>query len=327
MSDPFREGGRPGRDRRDPRTAERVGIGASATGAVLFGSSYVATAFVLRSFPPLGAAAWRGLLATLALGIVLGAGGLGPRPSRPTGPQLARLIVLALTGGLVFIVLMNTAVQDAGPTIPSFVAGLYAVLAAVLAPVVLREGLSRAAVIGFVLALVGTLLLAELHATSSTLTGVLVGLGAAVSYALFLVLSRRWSVPWRLSGPVVTFGTVVATGVPLAAWLLATDPAALLPAHPRTDALLALGWLAIFPGVVAVTLIVIGVQRLDARRSSAFLLLNPVAAALLSWLLLGEGLSPSQFVGAALVLAGIASASGAVSWAASSVRDWRGAAT
>lgn len=316
----FDEDGPSGRDARDARSAEREGIAASATGAVLFGSSYVATAFVLRSFPPLSAAAWRGLLAMLALGIVLFAGRLGPRPSRPTPQQLARLLVLALTGGPVFIVLMNVAVQNAGATITSFVAGLYAVLAAVFAPVVLRERLTRAAGAGFVLALVGTLLLAELHATASTITGVLVGLAAAVSYALFLVLSRRWSVPWRLAGPVVTLGTVVATGLPLGAWLVVTDPAALVPAHVRPDALLALAWLAIFPGVVAVTLIVVGVQRLDARRSSAFLLLNPIAAALLSWLLLGERLSPAQLVGAVLVLAGIASASGAVSWAASSIR-------
>ena len=295
-------------------------MAASAAGAVLFGTSYVATAFVLRSFTPLAAAAWRGLLASLALGIVLALGGLGPRPARPSPPQLARLAVLALAGGPVFIVAMNTAVGHAGATIASFVAGLYAVLGAVLAVVLLAERLTRAAVVGFVLALAGTLLLAQLQASGSTLTGVAVGLGAALSYALFLVLSRRWAGPWRLPGSLVTLGTVLATGIPLAGWLVATDPRALVPSGIRPESLVALAWLALVPGVLAVLLVVAGVRRLDARRSSAFLLLNPIAAALLAWALLGERLAGDQVLGAALVLLGIASASGAAAWAADSLR-------
>ncbi|MFM2106811.1 MAG: hypothetical protein RL338_1843, partial [Chloroflexota bacterium] len=49
-----------------------------------------------------------------------------------------------------------------------------------------------------------------------------------------------------------------------------------------------------------------------ARRTSSLLLLNPLTAALLAALLLGERLEPTQLVGALLVLAGIALANGAV---------------
>ncbi len=200
-------------------------------------------------------------------------------------------------------------------------AGLYAVLGAVLAVALLAERLTRAAVVGFVLALAGTLLLAQLRASGSTLTGVAVGLGAALSYALFLVLSRRWAGPWRIPGSLVTLGTGMATGIPLAGWLVATDSQALVPSGIRPESLVALAWLALVPGVLAVLLIVAGVRRLDARRSSAFLLLNPIAASLLAWSLLGEHLAGDQVLGAALVLLGIASASGAATWAAESL--WR----
>jgi probable blue pigment (indigoidine) exporter len=204
------------------------------------------------------------------------------------------------------------AVSQAGATITSFVAGMYAVLAAVFAPALLRERLTQAAVVGFALALVGTLLLAQLHATRSAVIGIAMGVGAAISYALFLVLSRRWSVPWRLSGSLVTLSLVLATGMPLAGWLLLTDPGAVVPQTVRPEAILGLMWLAIFPSIVAVLLVVAGVRRLDARRSSAFLLLSPVAAAVLSWLLLGERLGTGQLLGAGLVLAGMVAASGAV---------------
>ena len=301
-------------------------MAASATAAVLFGTSYVATAFVLRSFAPLAATTWRGLLATAGLAAVVALGGLGPRPPKPTNQQIARLAVLALVGGPVFIGAMNVAVSQAGATITSFVAGMYAVLAAVFAPVLLRERLTQAAVVGFALALVGTLLLAQLHATRSAVIGIAMGLGAAISYALFLVLSRRWSVPWQLSGSLVTLSLVLAAGTPLAGWLLLTDPGAFVPQTVRPEAILGLVWLAIFPSIVAVMLVVAGVRRLDARRSSAFLLLSPVTAAVLSWLLLGERLGTGQLLGAGLVLAGMAAASGAVEWAADPRRRRSGVA-
>ncbi len=295
-------------------------MAAAASAAVLFGTAYVATAFALRSFTPLATAGWRGFLASAALAIVMALGGLGPRPSRPTRSQALRLVAVGLVGGPIFIVTMNVAVAHAGATIASFVAGLYAVLAAVLAPVLLRERLTPFAAAGFVLALAGTLLLAELQLSGPTLSGIGVGLGAALSYALFLVLSRRWSAPWRLPGAVLVLTTVLTTGFPIMAWLLLADPGSLLPARIRPESVFALAWLAVVPGAAAQLLVVASVRRLDARRSSAFLLLNPVSAAVFSWGLLGERLSPVQLLGTVLVLAGIAAASGGLAWGAAS---WR----
>ncbi|MGC8633636.1 MAG: DMT family transporter [Candidatus Limnocylindrales bacterium] len=294
------------------RREERLGAAAAAATAVLFGSSYVATAVALRSFTPLATAGWRGLLASLAVAAALATGALGPRPARPTLGQVARLAVLALVGGPVFIVAMNVAVDHAGATITSFVAGLYAVLAAALAPLVLRERLSRTAAAGFVLALAGTALLAQLRLSGSAVEGIGTGLLAALSYALFLVLSRRWSVPWALPGSLITLAMALGTGVPIAAWLVLSDPAALVPPVIRPDAAAALVWLGVAPGAIAPVLLVAAVRRLDARRSSAYLLLNPVSAALLSPVVLGEWLQPDQLLGGLLVLAGIAAASGAV---------------
>jgi drug/metabolite transporter (DMT)-like permease len=294
------------------RREERLAAAAAAATAFLFGTSYVATAVALRSFSPLATAGWRGLLASLAVAVALAAGALGPRPARPTSGQLVRLGVLALVGGPVFIVAMNVAVDHAGATITSFVAGLYAVLAAALAPLVLRERLSRMAAGGFVLALAGTALLAQLRLSGSAVEGIGTGLVAALSYALFLVLSRRWSVPWALPGSLITLAMALGTGLPIVAWLLLFQPAALVPPAIRPDAAAALVWLGVAPGAVAPVLLVAAVRRLDARRSSAYLLLNPISAAVLSPVLLGEWLQPEQLLGGLLVLAGMAAASGAV---------------
>jgi hypothetical protein len=47
----------------------------AALAAMAFGSAYVATSFALRAFGPLQVAAWRSVVAAVALGIVLAARG------------------------------------------------------------------------------------------------------------------------------------------------------------------------------------------------------------------------------------------------------------
>jgi len=299
----------------------RAGILFAALAAVLFGSSYVATAFALRSFTPLAIAAWRGIIAALTVAVVARAGLLATRPrGRLDGPRLVRLAVLGLLGGPAFIVSLNVAVSQTGATISSFVAGLYAVLGAILAPALLGERLRPAAVAGFAAALAGTALLAELDPAGAPIAGFGAGLAAAAAYALFLVLGRRWSAPWDLPVGAVVLAQLLWSGPGILVVELLREPAAIAPAAPRPDALLALAWLAIPVGVAAQLLVVASVRRLDARRSSAFLLLNPPSAALLAWLLLGESLTATQLAGGLLVLLGIAVASGAVEAGASTAR-------
>lgn len=270
----------------------------------------MATAIALRSFTPLGAAAARGLLGVLAIGAVLLlplAPGL--RPRRLTAAGALRLLVLAAFGGPAFIVAMNTAVSLAGATITAFVAGLYAVLAAVLAVPLLRERLEATTVGALALALAGTALLGELRPTGENAAGIAVGLLAAFLFGLFLVLSRRWSATYGLPGPTVAAGTMGLTAIVVGLLLpLLGEPAL---AHPlRADAAAGVAWLALGPGALAAILVVTGMRRIPARRASAFLLLNPPTATLGAWLLLGEQLSLVQLGGGALVLLAIAGASG-----------------
>ena len=53
------------------QSTQRLGEVSAVTAAVLFGTAYVGTAFAIRSFTPIGAALWRGLLSSAILVIVL----------------------------------------------------------------------------------------------------------------------------------------------------------------------------------------------------------------------------------------------------------------
>ena len=288
--------------------------------AILYGSSYVATAIALRSFTPLTVAAWRGLLSALILGAILMLPAMRSHLPRSLAlGDLGRLMLMGLLGGAAFTLAMNAAVASTGATVTAFVAGLYAVLAAALAIPLLGERLERSTLAALLAALLGTLLLAGLTLTAETIVGIGLALVAAASFGLYLVLSRGWARNHGLSGAVVGLSSLAMTGVAgLAAVALAAEP--IVPDAPRADALVAIAWLALGPGVVAAVLVVAGMQLLPARLASVFLLLNPPTAAVLAFVLLGERLTALQLIGGACVLAAMAAATWQWSFLAHRVR-------
>ncbi len=285
-------------------TGDRAGMALAFGAAVLFGTAYVGTALAIRSFTPLGVALWRGLLATVVLVPLVGlmSGWSGWRAM--SAARLWRLVILGFTGGLGFVVCMNSAVSLAGATLAAFAASLSPVLAAILAPLVLGEALTLAAGSAFALAVVGTALLSGTDPLDVG-PGVLAGLGASLCFALFLLLSRRWSTPFRLSGAAIALSIAATTGIGLLPVELIAEPASLLPGDVRPEALLGLGWLVLGPGVIAQLLIVGGVRRVETRFSAAMLLVSPVTAAIFATWLLGERMTGVEVAGAMLVLSGV----------------------
>ena len=308
----------------DEATRRHRGELFAALAAMGFGSAYVATSFALLAFEPVQAAAWRSVLAATVVGILVvvrwrrggsaGDGSASPGfgaasvelPPAPAA-RAVRLLVLAIFAGPLFLASMNLAVAHVGAAIAAFVAGLYAVLSAVIAPALLPERLTMRVLAGFVLALFGTALLAELDPDATDVAGMGWGLLAALSFALYLVLARRWSRRYRLDGLTVSFSIGALTAVVLGGFVLATDPASLTPSAPPAEAIIAIVWLAVVAGLGPI-LMVASVRLIPAARSAAFLLLNPITATILAVVLLGERPSPLQLGGGLLVLLGMAAA-------------------
>lgn len=276
--------------------------------AVILATSYIATAIAMRSFSPMSAAMWRGVLSSLLLTPLVLIHIRGRRRHCFDRPATVRLLILGFCGGLGVVVGMNFAIAYAGATIASFCIALASVLAAVMAPALLREPLKPNALLGFGAALVGTAALTGLIgvAGSVSILGIVAGLFGALCFALFLVLSRRWVGQYGLSDTAVSLAIAMTTGIGLLAVELMLEGQAIWPAEIRPDALLGLAWLAVMPGVGAQLLLVASARRLEISSSAALLLVKPVATAVFAVLLLGEVLQPVQLVGATLVLAGIA---------------------
>lgn len=312
---------------------ERIGLLAGAGAAIGFGISYPLTAIVLRSFSPLGTAALQGTLGLTIISCFALAGVIArpsPRTWRPGA--LPRLAFLGLVGGVIFTSLLNLSVAVAGPTITGFVATLYSIFSVLLAIPLLGEPVRRGPLASFMLALGGTALLAGFRPADVPLGGVALALGSALCFGLYLVLSRKWGMSHGLDGTAIAIANLTGRGPVVLVIALATNPAGVFPADPLPASLIALGLIVVFPSMLSQLLVMASVRRVPARYSGSALLLVPLTGALVAVPLLGIVPTPAQLAGGALIVTGIAGASGALELVAdrlgiSSGRRGRGAGT
>jgi len=157
-------------------------------------------------------------------------------------------------------------------------------------------------VAGLATALTGVALLigGDFRLSGHALTGDALGVVTAMFYGAYQLTVAR------LRATTSTARIMAQSGVVMAAILL---PAAALSAAPLFPAT-AHGWallfgLAMIAQVAGQSLIAYAFAHLPATFSSVGLLLQPVAAALFAWALLGEALGLAQIAGGAMVLAGI----------------------
>ena len=274
--------------------------------AILWGSAFPVTRVLLEEMPPLGAAAWRTLLAASGVALFALVRGRFDRLWPDSGSRL-RLSVLALLGGATFLIAMNVAIFLTGASITSFVAGTYPLLAVVVAAFLLGEPLGRRGVLALGVAAVGLLLLARPGGAHVELLGVVVALGAALSFALYLGLARLWADATRLPTLTVAFWLLISSLVITSVLQVVVDPGALVP-HLSLRGWAALLWLALPASALPHVLVIATLRRLPAGRAAPFLLLMPISGSVIAAALLGERLDLVQLAGAGLILAGIAAA-------------------
>jgi len=165
-----------------------------------------------------------------------------------------------------------------------------------------QERITLGFLVGLALAVMGVFLLFADHLQigDAASVGNLLGIGTAVFYAAYqLSISRLRR---RFGTVTVMIGSSVGTFVVLLPLAVATETA-LWPA--TTFGWLAVVGLAVVSHVGGQGLIAYALAFLPAPFSSVTLLLQPVLAALLAWLLLAEALSSLQILGGFVILGGV----------------------
>ncbi|MCP5094049.1 MAG: DMT family transporter [Chloroflexi bacterium] len=165
-----------------------------------------------------------------------------------------------------------------------------------------RHRITRLFLAGMALALLGATLLIGTSASISqqTLLGDVLALSTAVVYAgYFLTISRLRQ---QFSAPVVLAGSSIVSGVLLLAEALIFGESLFNISWQGWVVLLTL---ALVAQVLGQGLIAYALAHLQPAFSAVTMILQPLVATILAWLLLSEALSPLQAIGGGIVLAGI----------------------
>lgn len=233
---------------------------------------------------------------------------------RRIGPMDARSVRLAVVAGVCFavdLVTFHLAVDLIGAGLGTVMGNIQVVIVALAAWALWGERPRREVLVALPVVLFGVVLISGVLGTgafgANAPAGVAIGLVTAVSYAAYLLVIRRASTDGRSAGPVA-----IATGVTAlaaAAFGALTGTLDLVPSLPMHAHLLALGVISQSVGYLVIQA---SLPRLPAVITSVLLLAQPVATVALGALLLAERPSPAQLAGVALVIAGIAVATGSV---------------
>lgn len=129
------------------------------------------------------------------------------------------------------------------------------------------------------------------------LGGWLVGVGSAVSFAFYIVYSKRGLA--RYAPETVLFYTFLVAGL---FWSSVTPPWRILAAGYDGGLWLTFLALGVFSTLVPFVCFYAGLRRLPAAEAGIVATMEPVVAVLSAALCLGEGLRSIQWLGAALVL-------------------------
>ncbi|MFF2554221.1 DMT family transporter [Nocardia sp. NPDC058058] len=280
----------------------------SLTSWVLFASSgSLAAAVMAAGWSPAAVTSVRIVLAAGLLVPVVAV--LRPRALRFARADLGFLLGYGLLGVAGVQLLFFIAVSRIPVGVAMILVNIAPVLVAVWVRVVRGTLLPELAWAGILLAIAGLMMVAQpWRVTGLDQLGVAAGIGAAICSAGYFLIGEH------VAGKHDSFG-VTAAGLAIGAVLVALiAPPWSLPFR-QLDNVAALGnthfqvWLVLLILAVAGTVLpyvagLLALRELPAVLASVLALVEPLVAAVLAWLLLGQAIGPAQLAGAAVLLTG-----------------------
>ena len=266
---------------------------------VFWGTSATLARFVFRdrAVPPFTAVELRLVIAVSLLGVWLA--WRKPAALRVRREDWGYFIILGLFGVAAVQGTYYYAIATLGVGLAILLQ--YVAPALIIGVDLLRGAPARPQVLVAVLAAIaGTALLVsgvDRSARIIPLSDWLVGFGAALAFAFYIVYSKRGLA--RYAPETVLFYTFL---IAAAFWSCVTPPARIIAAGYDAGIWAMFLALGVFSTLVPFACFYVGLRRLPAAQASIVATLEPVVAVLSAALFLGEGLRSIQWLGAALVL-------------------------
>ncbi len=271
---------------------------------VCFGLHYVAAKYIMTAVPP---RAWATLRIVPAAALLMGFA-LLTRPRRlPRAPRdLAAIALFSIFGVVINQVCFVEGLARTRTSHSSLINTSIPVATLLIAILAGRERATGRKLAGIALSLGGVLYLighSGASLSSDFVAGDLLTLANALSYSLFLVISKpilaRHS-SLAVTAELLCFGAagIAALGLPqLASLDLSLVPRAVWAAA---------AFVVIFPTVAAYLLNAWALKRVDSSLVALFIYLQPLLASTVAVIYPGEALGPEVLAAGALVFAGVA---------------------
>lgn len=266
-------------------------------GAMLWGTTGTTQALAPDGATPLGVGSVRVVIGGVALVAIARARGLFRGGKRWAPLPTAVMALSVASSQLAFF----ASVQETGVAIGTIVTiGSSPVAAGIFGLVFAGERPSRAWLLATVLAVVGcSMLVASGGDVAVDPAGIVLALLAGAGYAAYTVSSKRLLADHR-SGAVIAVAFGLAA-IPLGC-VLATQDLAWVAAPPGILAVSHLGFVTV---VLAYTLFARGLATVPSGTAVTLTLAEPLTAAILGVLVLGERLTATSVAGSMLLLVGL----------------------
>ncbi len=218
--------------------------------------------------------------------------------SKTPFPRGLVLLELVLLGAVAYVgesLAYFTALKMAPAGLVALLLYIYPALVTALSAIFLKEHLTTPKIVALFLALSGTVLTIQITSGGS-IVGILLGIAAAVDYAIYIVLGSRIV---KRSGSVGATTIIIASTAGVFA-IIAPIHGLMLPAS-------ALGWIAVLAialisTVLAFVTFFAGLRRIGPTTASTLSTFEPIVAVALSAVVLGETITPVQALGGVLIL-------------------------
>lgn len=238
----------------------------------------------------------RFLLATLMLGLICQIK-FGSRAFKTTWKSILHFAALGILGYAVFSSFYFIAIQKLSITLAVLLLYTFPLWVTLGAWIFLKERLSLKQFLTIPLAFLGLVFLIGFDWGIKESQGLLFGLGSAISYAIYILLSRNWL--QNVNSWIAVFYIQLFSGITL--YLMSFESF-----HRTTEVIAKTGHLivglAFICSVMAMTLFQAGLQKLQSWEASILSTSEPLVGITLATLFFNESLSGLQILGAALVL-------------------------
>lgn len=286
----------------------RWSLVAVVVSAACFGTLAVLTPLAYREgVQPLPLLAWRFVISAVLLGAVAS---LRDRCALIVPKDdLLRYSALALTGYGAASVCFFFALKYADASVVAVLLYAYPALVMIAGWLFLGQKASWRQGGAVALTFLGCALVVGLGSSSmhAQWQGIALGLGAAVGYTLFNLLSHRW-LPGRSQLTMMAYTFGIAVLLPALGTIAVAGVGSLSMADWTAKAWILLAAIVLVPTFAAVLLYLEGIRGLGPSQAAVISTFEPLFTIVLAAAFLGERLKGLQLVGAAFVLLGVVAA-------------------